>query len=92
MVVRGLLHPRPSEHVAKGLFNKDGDEGVVEDNGAGYKSDYDELIKASDKWCRPDDVCIAPDGSLFVSDWYDPGVGGHNTNDISARNCQLALR
>ena len=30
-----------------------------------------------DPWFRPSDVCIAPDGSLFVSDWYDPGVGGH---------------
>jgi hypothetical protein len=30
---------------------------------------------------RPSDVAIAPDGALFVSDWYDPGVGGHNMGD-----------
>ncbi len=35
-----------------------------------------------DKWFRPGDVCIAPDGSLFVADWYDPGVGGHRMEDI----------
>ena len=84
-VVRAYF-PHPSEHVAKGLFNKDGDEDVKEDNGAGYKVDFEEVIKASDKWCRPDDVCVAPDGSLYVSDWYDPGVGGHNTNDTGAKS------
>ena len=30
----------------------------------------------------PSDVCVAPDGSLFVADWYDPGVGGHRMGDI----------
>ena len=34
------------------------------------------------KWFRPSDVCVAPDGSLFVADWYDPGVGGHRMEDI----------
>ena len=24
---------------------------------------------------------MAPDGSLFVTDWYDPGVGGHRQGD-----------
>src|SRR5213076_277917 len=33
-------------------------------------------------WFRPSDVCVAPDGSLFIADWYDPGVGGHNQQDI----------
>ena len=33
------------------------------------------------RWFRPVDVCIAPDGSLFVADWYDPGVGGHAQQD-----------
>ena len=27
-------------------------------------------------------VCVAPDGSIFVSDWYDPGVGGHGQRDL----------
>jgi hypothetical protein len=25
---------------------------------------------------------VAPDGSLIVADWYDPGVGGHNMQDL----------
>jgi putative heme-binding domain-containing protein len=35
-----------------------------------------------DKWFRPSDVCTAPDGSLIIADWYDPGVGGHRMGDI----------
>ncbi len=34
------------------------------------------------KWFRPSDVAIAPDGSLIVADWYDPGVGGHAAGDL----------
>lgn len=37
---------------------------------------------AHNKWFRPSDVCVAPDGSLLVADWYDPGVGGHRMEDI----------
>lgn len=32
-------------------------------------------------WFRPSDVCVAPDGSVLVADWYDPGVGGHGMGD-----------
>jgi putative heme-binding domain-containing protein len=35
-----------------------------------------------DQWFRPSDVCVAPDGSLIVADWYDPGVGGHRMGDV----------
>lgn len=34
-----------------------------------------------DNYFRPDDICTAPDGSLYLSDWYDGGVGGHAYND-----------
>ena len=54
----------------------------VKQDGAGYRAEIDPLITGStDKWFRPADVCVAPDGSLFVSDWYDPGVGGHRQGD-----------
>ncbi len=32
-------------------------------------------------WFRPSDVLIGTDGALYVSDWYDPGVGGHAMGD-----------
>ena len=33
---------------------------------------------------RPSDVAVAPDGSLFVADWQDPGVGGHQAADLNS--------
>ena len=54
----------------------------VENDGAGYKATIDNLVKGKDQWFRPSDVCVAPDGSLFIADWYDPGVGGHQMGDL----------
>ncbi|GAB3708395.1 hypothetical protein GCM10027592_43490 [Spirosoma flavus] len=54
----------------------------VQKNGAGYKAEIVNLLEgARDQWFRPADVCIAPDGSLIIADWYDPGVGGHQAGD-----------
>ncbi|MBL9124580.1 MAG: c-type cytochrome [Planctomycetaceae bacterium] len=39
------------------------------------------LTSDGDDYFRPDDICAAPDGSLYVSDWYDGGVGGHAYNN-----------
>ncbi|AMV22579.1 PVC-type heme-binding CxxCH protein [Planctomyces sp. SH-PL14] len=50
--------------------------------GAGYTAEMvNILFGARDNWFRPSDACVAPDGSLIVSDWYDPGVGGHRMGD-----------
>ncbi|HYF34532.1 MAG TPA: PVC-type heme-binding CxxCH protein, partial [Prosthecobacter sp.] len=55
---------------------------ITEPDGAGYKADSVNILEGSkDKWFRPSDVCVAPDGSLIVADWYDPGVGGHGMAD-----------
>lgn len=50
-------------------------------NGAGYKTDPINIVTSSDAWFRPSDVSVAPDGSLYVTDWNDAGVGGHNMAD-----------
>lgn len=54
----------------------------VNKNGAGYTATIINILKGEkDQWFRPADVTIAPDGSLIVADWYDPGVGGHAAGD-----------
>jgi len=51
--------------------------------GAGYTAEMVNVLHgARDNWFRPSDVCVAPDGSLMISDWYDPGVGGHAMGDV----------
>jgi putative membrane-bound dehydrogenase-like protein len=56
----------------------------VTPDGAGYKAKIVNILDGNKKnnWFRPADVCVAPDGSIFVTDWYDPGVGGHQQRDI----------
>lgn len=51
--------------------------------GAGYTAEsVNVLFGKRDNWYRPSDVSVAPDGSLFIGDWYDPGVGGHNQQEV----------
>lgn len=57
---------------------------AIEKDGAGYKAKITNIVEGIyDNWFRPSDVCVAPDGSLFISDWYDPGVGGHQVGDLN---------
>lgn len=55
----------------------------VKPKGAGYELDRVNLVTSTDNWFRPSDVCVAPDGSVFIADWYDPGVGGHGMGDTT---------
>ncbi|SIO16345.1 putative membrane-bound dehydrogenase domain-containing protein [Algoriphagus halophilus] len=56
---------------------------ITKPDGAGFSASIKNLMNGNgrDNWFRPSDVTVAPDGSLFVSDWYDPGVGGHAMGD-----------
>ncbi|MDB5276296.1 MAG: c-type cytochrome [Ferruginibacter sp.] len=54
----------------------------VKISGAGYTAEIVNVLKGDkDQWFRPADLTVAPDGSLIVADWYDPGVGGHAAGD-----------
>jgi putative membrane-bound dehydrogenase-like protein len=55
----------------------------VKPKGAGYELEQEILVSSTDNWFRPVDVCVAPDGSVFIADWYDPGVGGHGMGDTT---------
>jgi putative membrane-bound dehydrogenase-like protein len=70
-----MIHGEPGHNVVRSY--------PVKKEGAGYTGEISNIVEAmDDKWFRPSDVCIAPDGSLFIADWYDPGVGGHEVGDL----------
>ncbi len=70
-----VIHGEPGHNVVRSY--------PVKKNGAGYSAEIVNIVESiDDKWFRPSDVCIAPDGSLFIADWYDPGVGGHEVGDL----------
>jgi len=56
---------------------------TLQPDGAGYKAEIVDILTSNDSWFRPSDVCSAPDGSLYVADWNDAGVGGHYMADQS---------
>ena len=71
-----MIHAEPGNNVVRSY--------PVETDGAGYKASIVNILEAQkDQWFRPIDVAVAPDGSLFVADWYDPGVGGHQVGDVN---------
>lgn len=70
-----LLHADAGPREVRAFFKKP--------KGAGYELDKEILLTSPDNWFRPSDVCVAPDGSVFVADWYDPGVGGHGMGDTT---------
>ena len=72
----GLIHTDPGPNICRAYL-------VTKDR-AGYQATIKNVLEgARDKWFRPIDVQIAPDGSLIVADWYDPGVGGHAMGDLN---------
>jgi putative membrane-bound dehydrogenase-like protein len=83
-VYEGSLLPK---HYQGSLIHCDAGPNVVrayhvKPAGAGYTATSETLVDgAADRWFRPSDVCVAPDGSLIVADWHDPGVGGHGMAD-----------
>jgi putative membrane-bound dehydrogenase-like protein len=69
-----LMHAEAGKRIVAGY--------PLKNDGAGYTASIEDILfGGQDTWFRPSDVAIAPDGALFVADWYDPGVGGHNMGD-----------
>ncbi|HZI23483.1 MAG TPA: PVC-type heme-binding CxxCH protein [Chryseolinea sp.] len=70
---------------------------LSEDN-EGYVWNDSAMNRQTDKWFRPSDVAVGTEGAIYVADWYDPVVGGHQMADstgygriyrITAKNKEL---
>ncbi|HZF64274.1 MAG TPA: PVC-type heme-binding CxxCH protein [Chitinophagaceae bacterium] len=51
------------------------------DDNRGYVWNDTSQNSDENKWFRPSDVTIGADGAIYVADWYDPIVGGHQMLD-----------
>ena len=83
LVYEGSLLPRVFHNQ---IIHSDAGPNVVRaypatKSGAGYSATIENIVNSKDQWFRPSDVSVAPDGSLFIADWFDPGVGGHQMGD-----------
>ncbi|MEZ6063790.1 MAG: hypothetical protein R3C19_25865, partial [Planctomycetaceae bacterium] len=53
---------------------------ILEPNGSGYVGRHDkDFLKANDRWFRGINLKYAPDGSVYLIDWYDKNAC-HRTN------------
>lgn len=69
-----LIHAEAGKRIVAGY--------PLTNDGAGFSSRVEDVLYGgTDTWFRPSDVAVAPDGALFVADWYDPSVGGHGMGD-----------
>ncbi|HTM52107.1 MAG TPA: PVC-type heme-binding CxxCH protein [Bryobacteraceae bacterium] len=55
---------------------------LLSPDGAGYSLKIEDTVSAADTWFRPSDVAVGPDGAVYIADWYDASVGGHQMKDI----------
>jgi putative membrane-bound dehydrogenase-like protein len=53
----------------------------LDNSNEGYVWNDSTLKLQKNKWFRPSDVTIGTDGAIYVTDWYDPVVGGHLMQD-----------
>ena len=50
---------------------------------AGMDSQRGKISAELKTWFRPADIAVGPDGAIYVADWFDPRVGGHQDLDTS---------
>ena len=56
---------------------------VVSERRIGFRHGTAGVAGAMATLFRPSDVAVGPDGAIYVSDWIDPRVGGHQDLDES---------
>ena len=78
-----MIHAEPGRNVVWAFPAKQA--------GAGYSASIVDIVRSAvSRNYRPSDVSVAPDGSLFIADWFDPVDCCHRTINDAGRIFRLA--
>lgn len=55
--------------------------GVVKDGSSMKNKDLDKIVDTPDRWFRPIDIKIGPDGNVYFTDWYDSRLSHVDARD-----------
>ena len=78
-----MIHAEPGRNVVWAFPAKQA--------GAGYSASIVDIVRSSSgRNYRPSDVSVAPDGSLFIADWFDPVDCCHRTLNDAGRIFRVA--
>jgi hypothetical protein len=73
-------HPSPKQS-GYDLGKRENFISSLSDDNAGYVWNDTAQNAYKEKWFRPSDITIGTDGAIYVADWYDAVVGGHQMKD-----------
>jgi len=78
-----MIHAEPGRNVVWAFPAKQA--------GAGYSASIVDVVRSkANRNYRPSDVSVAPDGSLFIADWFDPVDCCHRTLNDAGRIFRVA--
>jgi putative membrane-bound dehydrogenase-like protein len=78
-----MIHAEPGRNVVWAFPAKQ--------KGAGYSARIVDIVRSkANRNYRPSDVSVAPDGSLFIADWFDPVDCCHRTINDAGRIFRVA--